>query len=488
MNNFYLNITILFSFLLIFGGCRSDITQISGQIDNGHFSDITLVFPKLHYKYASEDAIYLTTDSDGRFNFTIDIEKPKILHLRAFGYEYPVFIEPGRHLKLNANRNSFPLDTQVRGFGNDYNTRLQSFLAKSQQFDRHLATERRKMLRNDEHELFNVHRVRIQSAKEYLSGTPFAFLIKKYIGEFLVHRLEEIGANKNIPNYSVNAARSYVLKEAMEYDFFTYNSLIAQRAGIRDFADAWVKTFGIQTQLEEELRRSLTENDWKHLGFQQANDARKMLLDYIDDKDALAHAQMYLNAERITEAPFQYAIDYLLDFNVNFSEYNSYVSFLNNLYKEVEKVQPGNRAINFELEDVQGDTIKLSNLKGRYVLLDFWASWCTPCLVEFPYMEELYQKYSKYDLEIVSISIDEDIQNWKNAIDRFEHPWIQIHAKGGFNNELFNTYRAGGVPYYILIDRNGYIVSNNTIRPSFNLIDVFEDLLLNELDHTYVMQ
>src|ERR1700741_544627 len=93
--------------------------------------------------------------------------------------------------------------------------------------------------------------------------------------------------------------------------------------------------------------------------------------------------------------------------------------------KNEAQVSYGKPALEIELPTLKGDSIKLSSLKGKVVLLDFWASWCGPCRASNKYLVKLYDKYKTKGFEIFSVSIDEDKKDWEKAIRKDKITWLQ---------------------------------------------------------------
>ncbi len=114
--------------------------------------------------------------------------------------------------------------------------------------------------------------------------------------------------------------------------------------------------------------------------------------------------------------------------------------------------------IDLEYSDIDGNPVRLSSVvndpRNRYVLLDFWATWCGPCVRAFPQMKELYNGYHGKGLEIVSISIDESEKRWKSYLQDNKFDWITIHDDlgGRRSSEVWKNYAISVIPMYILID------------------------------------
>lgn len=118
----------------------------------------------------------------------------------------------------------------------------------------------------------------------------------------------------------------------------------------------------------------------------------------------------------------------------------------------------GSKAPRFLLKDINGTLVSLEKLKGKYILIDFWASWCAPCRSDFPFIKELYKKYKEKGFEVVSISYHDEINAWKKAISKESiELWLNISIEENESN-IAKDYFLTSIPLKILIDKNGIII------------------------------
>lgn len=146
-------------------------------------------------------------------------------------------------------------------------------------------------------------------------------------------------------------------------------------------------------------------------------------------------------------------------------------NFLTQKYKEDtyirETLAKGLASPKFtDYENHKGGTTSLDDLKGKYVYIDLWATWCQPCKAEIPFMKKVEEKYHGKNIEFVGISFDEprDYETWKQMVNDLKMGGIQLYAKG--DKSFGQAYRVSGIPRFILIDPNGNIVDANAPRPS----------------------
>lgn len=137
---------------------------------------------------------------------------------------------------------------------------------------------------------------------------------------------------------------------------------------------------------------------------------------------------------------------------------------LENLKRKINpdhKLKLGSQIADFSLSDMDGQPISTKDLRGKMVLIDFWASWCHPCRVKHPKMKEIFNKYNTHNFEILGVSIDIDNESWKKAVDNDELPWLNVIENEGFNGPIASRYNILTIPTSYLINPDGEIIKIN---------------------------
>jgi peroxiredoxin len=172
-------------------------------------------------------------------------------------------------------------------------------------------------------------------------------------------------------------------------------------------------------------------------------------------------------------------------YNMSFTDKEKIVSLMNSSTKnqkhiieiikslEIERRSAkGQPFIDFSLPDTEGKIINLSSFIGKtdYVLIDFWASWCLPCMQSMPELKQLYNKYKGSKLEVIGISLDEEANVWEKALKINKLNWIQLSDLKGWESQGAIRYAISSIPSTVLIDRKGTIIGRDLSIPEIEMI------------------
>lgn len=227
-------------------------------------------------------------------------------------------------------------------------------------------------------------------------------------------------------------------------------------ASVRDVLPVMRNTYDTYWNLDAGATRDSTYD--LYLSLQK--ELKKRIADYINDHSnsvvgAWAVTDNYYNA---TSTEIKEVFDKFTD-HVRQSYYGRKVK---ELYETTDKSDIGKKLKNFIARDPDGRRVSVGDMQAAYILIDFWASWCLPCRKENQHLKEVYRKYQDKGFEIVGFSLDNDKENWIQAIKIDGISWLNISdLKGWGKSEICDELGINNVPMNILLDKNKKVIARN---------------------------
>ena len=242
---------------------------------------------------------------------------------------------------------------------------------------------------------------------------------------------------------------------------------------------------GSQTQLDFEalkLQKDTLENQFNQIRTQLYTEQNEQNKDYlISLKDSIENLLVNVLIDFIVSHPSSHvSLDaIIIKWIFEKQSADELMSLFDGLSEDLRASCSGNRVYNLILQrktsamtnvsslealDKDGTLIKLSDFEGKYILIDFWATWCVPCINGFPHLKELYARYKDKGLVVICISIDkkEDEQKWLDAIEKYNiTEWVHVlSCKNKIGNNIcdFHGTLPSPIPHYILIDQSGNVI------------------------------
>lgn len=138
---------------------------------------------------------------------------------------------------------------------------------------------------------------------------------------------------------------------------------------------------------------------------------------------------------------------------------SKYTSAIKSQIDQVGPLDIGGLAPDIALNSPDGKVVKLSSLRGKVVLIDFWASWCRPCRMENPNVKRVYDLYKDKGFEIYGVSLDKEKSRWVSAIEADGLSWLHVSDLKGWQNAAAQRYMVNSIPFTVLLDKNGRIIA-----------------------------
>lgn len=234
----------------------------------------------------------------------------------------------------------------------------------------------------------------------------------------------------------------------------------------------FIKVLTVWNKKQEEARATLQQhpeqsteiNSSMQREFTNFQSARQQFISNNQNSAALLATLSSIDSDR-EYAIFESVVNQL---NIAFSS-SPTIKEINNNFNQIKARKeaanmfaPGKIAPDFTDTKIDGKSMKLSDLKGKVVLLDFWASWCGPCRRENPNVVKLYEKYNKDGFTVMSVSLDQDRAKWLAAIEADHLVWPNhVSDLKGWQSATGRMYQVSGIPFTVLIDKEGKIIRTN---------------------------
>lgn len=144
---------------------------------------------------------------------------------------------------------------------------------------------------------------------------------------------------------------------------------------------------------------------------------------------------------------------------------------------QIKSLSPGSQVPDFSFETMEGEPFQLSNLQGKLVYIDLWATWCGPCIAEQPSMEILVERFEDSPVAFLAVSIDNTKEPWIKMVNDRKLAGTHVYAQNNWQSEIMQHFVVEGIPKYILLDTEGKIIIQDAPRPSGSIGELIESEL-----------
>lgn len=431
MNKNYLRIVLMFM-TIVLSGCMSRQTVISFCFPENSIPEVTLQL--------GDRLLKDSCDAAGCATFVMeDVPSGFATLIFGRGSRKMIFVEEGKRLKVNFNRNVNPGESRYsfEGDGAPENQYLEERLnQKPLPVDRNMSEE----------EFLNFLNDQIVKNEKELSAQPFSPEFKRLEGgrqryavlrRFSAFREPGEWSAAIYPFLQEQLKEEPGLLKTDDYTRFVLDALFMM--GVKN--DPECTPYGI------------TEGQFNYIA---ENMQDTTVVDFL--LGTLLSGYMDLRGVNSIEG-------FMEIFNQKVHS-ASWKETIHEKFRKWDQVAKGKTIPEFTFLDINDKEVSLSAFKGKYVFIDYWATWCGPCKQQIPALKELERKYAGKDIVFVSISSDKDRKKWKDMVVKDKLKGVQLIEKLSTASEFSERFVITGIPRFILLDKEGRVYDANAPRPS----------------------
>lgn len=416
------------------------------------------------------------TDADGLARFELSLAAPTYFTLSISTSENQIYLIPGKELMVTLipelkeikgkERKLFNLDRldlKFEGETASINEFLNQYVMEELPPDAFLMEQAAYIKRMEK--AMKKNRKTIDGFELDNSFKESEYLRMKY-------RLLEALTRYPIQHYWPGGSQVSLIYDHGEDLSLIYNYIMAE---LKDDEELWKN---------KEYRRFFSSAIGTLTGIYGKKDSDKMFMARLEKALSIVKSRMILE-DYVQELALNYVdmteSDSLHSLKVVYEQYVKNKAYQDELEKAMAAWKKSSVGAEFSdgesaYVDIDGKAFSFASLKGKYVYIDVWATWCGPCRQELPYLVKLEEKFHDKNIAFVSISVDNRMKDWSRMVVRNKMAGIQLY--GGPQAPIMKDFQISGIPRFLLLDRDGRVINPDMTRPSDSATDKF----LNELE------
>lgn len=451
--------SILFCLIITFAWAQ-EASVLSGEIINKNGKRVTIEYARDLFGLVKETSTN-ELNADNLFSFALKLRYPTYVTLIHEQATYKIYLQPGRHVHVTFDYNNISKSITFTGTGAEYN----SFFAQFNEVFKIKADEK-KIFWDSKNETYQTD---VNTAAYIKSHSPFDYVT--YLDKIKSEELKFLDSYNNLnplTNKEYNNIQTYIesiwLKKMLEYEIYHDYFDILHEVIIPKGFDSYLKEFNFRdtTRLDNPAFCDAISTYGQYLKFKAKKDGGFYNEVDFSNKDLPITIKSYLYARLMQQ--------WIDEGNIDKAQLN-YGSFMynckiNELRKSIESLIMkkanfivGSPAPHFSAEDATMQTFYLDQTQGKVVVIDFWASWCGPCIDQITRQSYARQQLMSKGVEFIFISLDKDKDTWKRAIRNYSINGKHVFAEGGINGSIPKQYSVKSLPASYVVDKYGLFAS-----------------------------
>lgn len=454
--------TVYILIALIIASCEPPKEEVRQTIISGHI--INPVGETVTFKFSNADDIVDSLDTENKFSTELNLSEPTEITFNHGNEHTFMYVRPGDSLSLTLNTEAFDESLKYTGIGSEINNYKAALMLLG---DSVMSIKSMCMLPEDS---FLLAIDSIENMKlDYIAD--FGISDEYFIAHTKLASKWDIASKKmNYPSYHKYLTKNDSFQVSDAYYSFQDDlnindtSLIKMRP-FKGYVN-WVAKKLTSEIYEQKKSDSIDYYDANIIAIDSLPlvDAVKEMLLF----DLITNYYSYLKPEKVVYITTKWK-------TTNPSD--EHIQKVDELVAKWSKIAAGQPAPGFTYVNLEGDSVSLSDFRGKLVYIDVWATWCGPCIAEHPSMEKLQEKFKEDDVIFIAVSTDRSQEPWKKMVAEKGLGGIHLWAPNAWKASIMQDYMIRGIPRFILIDKEGNIVDANAKRPSGKIAEQIEALL-----------
>lgn len=439
--------------------------SISGEVINAtELNEVSITYYNNNIEGTEVSAGKTKLNEKGKFTMSFKLDKPHTATLKIGNQHTDMFLVPNDKIQITVDYKSFDSTIVYKGIGgadNNYMAAdlLAGFNIKANYYSVFTDADKYKLY-EDSLERANNLFLKTHDNPEFTSAfrnyititTKYRFINSRWMFKVIRDKVTQKFSERELPENYFDFLKTIDLNEQTQSDNSSYT--IALMRYLTEYND--IKT-------EKEIPDSLPVLQKKEMRITKNYNYRKSIFkDKVLDYQLTAYMKKNIG---LVSADTKFAEALMKDYKT-VCRNSEYISIIDKVYEQANKLVKGNDAPDFTLINKEGKQVSLSSFKGKIVYIDFWATWCMPCIDAMNRSQELTEKFKdRNDIVFLYVNVRDDMVKWKGYLVKEKTEGIHLFADKEQSEKLYHVYNFVGIPHYTLIDRNGKIINPNAESP-----------------------